>query len=246
MSTLLNKKSSITTIEQLRELPFPESRGSRHEPVPHYLLVDSLEVEAMSRGYSVKRSQLSINAAGTKLFGVMDLIPPGVVDVTERGMSIGFRNSTNSSLSIKMVAGNRVMVCDNLAMLGDLIAVLQKNLGGLDLDAVLAEGFDKFLQHASTLDLHIMRMQATNITDIAAKAKIFDVFANRVLPVNLFDDVRGFYFNPSDEMLDCQPRTEWGLHNAFTRAMKGLAPATFFAANVELGRNFGMTSANAI
>jgi hypothetical protein len=42
-------------------------------------------------------------------------------------------------------------------------------------------------------------------------------------------------------MTDCQPRTAWGLHNAFTRAMKDLVPTSAFNRSVALGRAFGMT-----
>ena len=40
---------------------------------------------------------------------------------------------------------------------------------------------------------------------------------------------------------DCQPRTEWGLHNAFTRAMRDLTPLRQFGATQGLGRAFGLS-----
>jgi len=167
-------------------------------------------------------------------------MPPGVVDVTERGLSLGFRNSTNGTLAIKIVAGARVFVCDNLALSGDMIAVLRRNTRGLDLTEALSLGFNKFVQHAGALDIQIMQLQAKAISDLEAKARVFDVFAAKVVPVHLFDDVEQFYFHPADEMTDCQPRTAWGLHNAFTRAMKKMPPSTGFNATVALGRAFGM------
>lgn len=238
----LSHKNPLVTLEQLRQMPEPAARGSVHEPIPHHLLASAIRVEAMERGYDVRSMQLALGMEGSALFGVMDLMPAGVVAASDHGLSIGFRNSTNSTLAIKVVAGARVFVCDNLALSGDTIALLRRNTRGLDLEVALKAGFDKFLQHASALDLHIMRMQATAITDMAAKARIFDVFSQRVLPVHLFDDVDRNYFTPQDNMTDCTPRTEWGLHNAFTRALKALGPSRGFQANVALGRAFGMTS----
>lgn len=259
MSLISHRKNSrIVTAAELATLPEPQQRGPQHQPVPHHLLVAALRVEAMERGYEVRREQLALGMNGSALFGVMDLMPPGVVVAEERrsmdtnlpagvvvsgdrGMSIGFRNSINSTLAIKMVAGTRVFVCDNLALSGDLIALQRRNTKGLDLEDALKAGFDKFLVHATTLDIHIARLQAAAISDMAAKAKAFEVFAARVVPVHLFDDVEANYFRPTDEMTDCQPRTEWGLHNAFTRALKQLGPTRAFASNVALGRMFGMT-----
>jgi hypothetical protein len=230
------------TFEELEALPEPKKLGSVHNPIPHALLVRALRVEAQERGYDVSREQFALGMEGSALFGVMDLMPAGVVDVTDRGMSLGFRNSTNATLAIKVVAGTRVFVCDNLALSGDLIAVLRRNTLNLDLEEALKVGFEKFLQHASALDIHVARLQAAAITDMAAKAKVFDIFAARIVPVHLFDDVEAAYFRPTDEMLDCQPRTEWGLHNAFTRAIKKLSAPRGFAANVALARAFRMTA----
>ena len=240
MSNLLSKTSTRMTLEQLRTLPMPVTLGPIHAPVPHHLLAEGIEVEAQERGYNIIKTQYAVSKDESKLFGVVDLMPKGVVDVTERALSIGFRNSTNSTLAIKLVAGTRVFVCDNLALSGDMIAVLRRNTNGLDLEDELREGFSKFLAHASTLDMHIARMQATAITDIAAKAQIFDVFNSRILPVHLFDDVASFYFKPTEDMTDCTPRSLWGVHNAFTRSMKTMQPAAAFRANIALGRAFGM------
>jgi hypothetical protein len=242
-SRISHGKSTLATMEQLEAMPYPMKLGASHEPIPHYLLASALSIEAQERGYSITRAQYALGMKGSALFGVMDLMPPGVVDVTsDRGMSIGFRNSTNATLAIKVVAGTRVFVCDNLCMSGDMIAVLKRNTKNLDLLDALKHGFDQFLQHASALDLHIARLQATMISDLQAKAMVFDAFAQQVLPVHLFDDVSMAYFQPA-EFPDCQPRTQWGLHNAFTRALKQLQPARAFSSNVALGKMFGLTEA---
>lgn len=249
--SLSHRKSQLVTLDQLAALPEPQVRGAAHQPIPHALLVRTLKVEAEERGYIVKREQLAINRSGSALFGTIDLMPPGVVGAEypeggpawhmDRGLSLGFRNSTNSTMALKMVAGSHVFVCDNMVLSGDMIAVLRRNTIGLDLEGALRAGFEKFVLHASTLDIQIAQLQATQITDVEAKAKVFDIFAARILPVHLFDDVEQFYFHPADEMLDCQPRTSWGLHNAFTRTLKSLPAPRAFSATIELGRAFGLT-----
>lgn len=240
MSTLSHRKSALVTRKQLEAMPLPLSLGAQHNPVPHHLLVETLRVEIQERGYDIQREQYALGMQGSALFGVIDLMPPGVVDVTERGLSLGFRNSTNATLAIKVVAGTRVFVCDNLALSGDLIAVLKRNTKGLDIGQALTAGFDTFLRHATSLDLQIARLRATLITDLDAKARVFDVFAAKIVPVHLFDDVNDAYFGQVGE--DCAPRTAWGLHNAFTRSLKTLGPTSAFNVNVALGRAFGMVS----
>jgi len=65
------------------------------------------------------------------------------------------------------------------------------------------------------------------------------VFAARLVPVRLFDDVERFYFRRRRDA-GLPTRSLWGLHNAFTRAMKDLSPVRGFRANVALGNAFGI------
>lgn len=243
MSTsLIHGKSKLATFDQLRELKQPAPLSKVHKPVAHYALVEALRAEAASRGYRVTREAFALDARGFKVFGVMDLVLQGAPAGADATLALGFRNSTNRALAIKGVAGQRVMVCDNLTMSGDMIAIMKKNTIGLDLAAALTAGFDKFLSHASALDRAIARLQAEQIVDTEAKAMIYDAFNAGIVPVRLFGRVGASYFHPRDEMTDCMPRTAYGLYNAFTRAVKELSPVASWRATIALGRQFGLRS----
>lgn len=230
-------QSRLTTLGNLRAMPEPLALGPYHKPVPHAVLVDRIHQQIDDRGYSVVREQLALSKNGASLFGVMDLQgADGSMVFQDRGLSFGFRNSINMSLSIKGVAGSRVFVCDNLSMSGEVFALSRKNTTGLDLPFALAKGFDKFLQQSAQLNVEISRLQLAEVSDADAKITIYDIFASGIVPYRLFDDVRRFYFEPSDDMTDCQPRTKWGVHNAFTRALKDLTPTRLLSASVALGR----------
>jgi hypothetical protein len=239
---MIHAGSALVGTDTLDQLPAPVSRGPMHQPVPHGVLVQAMERAALAHGYVVTRQELAIGHTGRRLFGVMDLEPPaGVARDNARGFAIGFRNSTDMTLGIRLVAGARVSVCDNLMLSGDLIALKRKNTTHLDLDSSLEEGFDRYLQHARVLDLQIATLQDAVLTPEEAKVSIFEIFAHHVLPMRLFERVVQNYFDPDTTMTDCLPRTQWGLHNACTRAVKVLSPVRAFAANVDLGRLFGLT-----
>lgn len=227
----------------LLALPEPIARGSRHKPIPLSMLVDRLSQEIDARGYVITREQLALCRDGQALFGVMDLVrvtDQVLMDRGERGMSFGFRASTNSSLALKGVAGTRVFVCDNLALSGSMIAFQHKSTTRLDFNHMVSAGFAKFQDQTAQLDVQIEELQITQLTDGTAKQQIFDIFNSGVCPVRLFGDVAQFYFRPTDAQTDCQPRTAWGLHNAFTRAMKDLPPLSLFSASMRLGKAFQM------
>lgn len=237
-------ESRLVSLSTLRALPEPLALGRIHRPVAHAKLVDTILQEIDLRNYKPVREQYALGAKDHALFGVIDLAPKSesLALVPQRGLSFGFRTSTNESLAIKAVAGQRVFVCDNLTLSGDTIALQRKSTTGLDLGDAIARGFDKFLQHAQTLELHIERLVASALTDGQAKQVIYDVFAARVAPVRLLDDVGRFYFKATDEQPDCQSRSLWGLHNAFTRAFKDLTPIRVFGATIALGKVFGLSS----
>lgn len=234
-------QSALTTLENLTTLPTPVSLGRNHKPVPHAVLVNALHQEIERRGYNVQREQLALGKKGAALFGVIDIEPvvPGIdVRGGERGISLGFRNATDRSMAIRGVAGQRVFVCDNLAMSGETFAISRKNTTGLDLHDAVARGFDKFIAHIGALDFEIARLQSKYLSDGEAKCIIYDVFAAGIVPVRLFDDVERFYFHPTDEQTDCQPRNAWGAANAFTRAIQDLTPTRLFSASQAIGKHF--------
>ena len=91
------------------------------------------------------------------------------------------------------------------------------------------------------LVLDLDRLAEEPIGDEMAKATIFDAVYQGIVPQRPLPEVAGNYFEAEErEYLNCAPRTRFGLHNAFTRALKALAPAPAFEANLGLGTLFGL------
>src|SRR4051812_29533214 len=240
-SSLMAFKSQLVSRDYLTALPPPVSLGPKHVPIKHVDLVRAIDDEIARRGYREAHSRLAVSKNGQKLFGVIDLIPPGAADA-DLVPSLGFRAANDQTLALRMVAGARVTVCDNLALMGDMIALNRMHTSSLNLPEAMAAGFDRFLHHSTILVEHIDRMSTTFITDAQARAIAFHVFAERVVPLHLLNDVNGNYFHPKDDARDCQARTLWSLHNAFTRAMRTLSATRLFGATMHLATHFGMVS----
>lgn len=229
-------QSSLTTYEGLAALPVPQPLGRRHRPIPHTRLVDAVREEADRRGLGIDRERFAVSKNGASLFAVVDLVAR---EGAERGTSLGFRNSTDSSLGLYGVAGSSVFVCDNLVMSGTMFALRRKNTLGLDLRDAMVGAFDRFDAQTEALDVSIDRLAATPLTDSEAKVWIYNVFAAGIAPIRLFDDVSRYYFMPERMRApECEPRTLWGLHNAFTRAFRDLQGPRAFSASVALGAAF--------
>jgi hypothetical protein len=245
-STLIaHAGAELTTYAQLAGLPAPQALGRFHAPVAHARFVDAVREEVIRRGLTITKEAYALQRDGHSLFGVLDLAAANAAGLTlpQQGLALGLRNATNQQFGLHLVAGGRVVVCDNLLLSGDIVALARKNTTGIDLRAELQRGFDRFLLQAEQLTRQVEALAAWPLTTSEAKALIYDAFAARFLPSRLFDDVDTFYFRPTDETPDCQPRTAFGVHNAFTRAFKVLSPARQFEATQDLGRHFGLSQA---
>jgi len=219
----------------------PPVGTSTWRPVAHAELVGTLIDQAERIGLVPVREQYAVGKEGLALFGTLDMVRQSTALAVpeKRGMALGFRHSNDKALALSIVGGARVFVCDNLSLSGDKIA-LHKHSRGLHLAALIRAGLEKFQEHYQAFDDAIIDAEGRSITDDEAKVRLFNLRYDGVLPVSIFDEASTAYFRA--EQLgyeDCAPRTVFGLHNACTRPVKALAPASQWRVLTELGRAFG-------
>jgi hypothetical protein len=227
----------IVTQEQLRALPTPVGTPT-FKPVPHYVLVETLLDRLGGRSLAIERMQLAVSANDMQVFGALDL---GDSPIPGMGRALGFRAANDKSLSIQVVAGGRVFVCDNLSLSGQAIVLRRKHTRGLSLGFEINAALDRYVGAQDAFEMSIEGLVGALLTDQEAKARIFDLAYTGVVPGSLFDEIGRNYFEAASLKLeDCAPRTAWGLHNAATRAVKALSPASAFTTTMALGRAFGI------
>jgi hypothetical protein len=250
--------SHLVTQEQLRELPPPISMGSRHRPIPHCDLIDAIVEGAESHGWAVGDTQFGVASKGATFFGTMKLRKVtdlddlrGAVSTIEtaalgprewltRGTEtmLGVRSSTNETHTPEGIAGQSVTVCSNKLFSGDAFAFKRKSTLHLNLPRMIAEGMERFEAQLETLQSGIVRMTDTALTDTDAKARIFDLFNQSVLPSRLLQPIARYYFHPKPHETDTQPRSLLGLNNACTRSIQTLTPGAAFDAAHRIGHHF--------
>jgi len=248
---LSHGKSLLVTREQLAALPEVVGTDS-FKPVAHIELVVGLEKVLADRGIQIRTydtgpkagqlaEQFAMSQNGMRLFGTMDLVKNGIAGTCA---SLGFRTANNKTMSLKMVAGLRVFVCDNMALSGDTIILSRKHTSGLNLLPELFRGMDQYERQYNKLRDNVMRLQGYDMNDQLAKVLMHDVFAQQVMPVRLFPEVSDVYFNrfqTSEEpkYAAFQARTAWSLLNAFTEVAKEMPLTTRIKAAQTVGETFG-------
>lgn len=124
-AVLISKKSRPVSRAELATIVTPEPRGSRHRPVPHAVLVDTLDGVLREAGLTVQQERYAVGRAGSRLFGVIQVQPSesnALHGLRREGQSfaIGLRSGNAGDVSIKVAAGLRVTVCDNMVLAGTL------------------------------------------------------------------------------------------------------------------------------
>ena len=195
----------------------PEKLGRIHTPVRHDIFVDGLREAVIAAGLVIRREDFAIMRGGAKLFGIMDFESAD----KEMGACMGFRHGNDRSMRIKVVAGLRVFVCDNMALSGDQVLLNYLHTKSFDPKAECIAAVSQYLEARNAIELDVDRMRNTSLSDGRAKELIYDAIVQKdVLPLRLLPEVDRWYFR--GELEDVAPRSVWGLHNAFTRTLKSL------------------------
>jgi hypothetical protein len=230
MSTLIaGIETRKITHEELGLVPTPEATAS-HQPIPHRDFALEVETGLEMRGIHVIKQEFAVSPDGMRCFGLM------VTDRTFQGVnfSIGLRNSNDKSMKIGIVAGYRVMVCENMAFSGDFKPLDAKHTSKFSLQDAVAVAVDRAHRGISTVETQILQLRQFEVSDQLAKDVIYNAFVGEesFIPKQAMDSVHDNWFHPPHP--EFEPRTAFSLHNAFTSGLKTLKPVRQFQATGKL------------
>lgn len=121
MNGLMTKNA--VSLEAVRAVPVPMHTRS-WRPVPYGDAVDFLKASLDRQlGLPVESESYGLSRDGSQMFGVITLDTGDEA----QGLAVGIRQSYNKSLSLGIVAGAQVFVCDNLMFAGEAFKVVRKN-----------------------------------------------------------------------------------------------------------------------
>ena len=232
IGTLSGNQSVFVTRQELLQIP-PPSPTATWKPIAHADLIQAIDRQLLVRGITILEEKFAIQREGARLFGVLDLSIEG--DTPEFCAAMGIRTANDRSMALEIAVGVKVFVCDNLCFSGDLIALRRKHTSRFNLNADISMAIDRYQEHLGTLRGQIGELKGQALGARDAKLLMFEAFAKEVLPIRFFHVVLSNYFHEGGT-----EQTAWGLHNAFTRAIRQMAPAPAFAATTKLGRIFGL------
>ena len=222
-TTLINR-------EALKHLPLPEETDT-FKPISHFELVEQILQSLSYRRLAVVREEYAVSPDGMKLFGLIEL------DVEYSGVrfAIGLRNANDKSMRVGLVAGYRVMVCENKMLTGDFQPMLAKHSKNFQLLDALSVAVDRIQRNIGEVSDQIGRKKVTVLSMDNARSLIYQGFLEQKFPISLLRAVHQEYFiKPSFE--EFKANNLWALENAFTTTFKKLKPVQQFEAAAKLGK----------
>lgn len=229
------KGTHLVTFETLQALPAPATRGRWHRPIRHAEVVEVLRSELVAAQLAIREEEFGLSKDGGKLFGIIKF--QGGQDFSG---ALGFRSSTDSTIAIRGVAGVAVLVCDNMALSGDEFVFRHKSTIRIELRSIVRDGVAKYQEHARQIDRSIEQLQERSLSDRDASEEIVKMLRKGGIPTNVIAAGTRNYFEPRPEWTDVAPRTAWGLHNAFTRAINEMPLRPQMRASQEIGKALGL------
>ncbi|QDP51217.1 MAG: hypothetical protein Unbinned1068contig1001_11 [Prokaryotic dsDNA virus sp.] len=230
MGILCTKNPS--TEMDVRMVPVPETTRS-YTPMPHGDLIDTIDQQLKHHlpQYYIADKQYGLAREGQQLFGLMtlkkhscDVIDAEIVE-DDIDLSIGFRNSYDKSMSVGIVGGAKVFICDNMMMTSDAVKFMKRHTKN-----VLRE-FDYMLW------TNLPELQGQFVTMKEAKAELCDVeieheqgyeflgrmFGHKLLTPVQMSSATADWREPIYDVF--KPRTAWSLYNAATWGLKKGSPS---------------------
>ncbi len=230
MSLLLHCGSESATLDELASIPLPKETRT-YKPVAHQVLATMLGAIAsdLLPEFELVKTQFGLARDGQQMFGVHTLKNGS----STMGLSIGFRNSYNKSLSVGVAVGGQVLVCDNLCLQGE-VTVLKKHtlnvvasIESLALSAIYKSrsAFNQIKSDAET-------MKQVPMSDDEAYRMLGLVYGHGIITPRQIPVVKSEWETPSHGAFE--PRNLWSFYNAVTESLKSSPPQSIMERHLSL------------
>lgn len=224
---LLHCGASIATRAEVSDIPTPRPTSTWY-PLAHAALVAEVEAQLTGAGFRVTGEVHALSHAGGRYFGLLQVELPSARRRDGYAWTVGLRNSHDKSCPAGLVAGSRVLVCDNLAFCGEVsIARKHTRHAVRDLRHLTARAVGQLGGHFRRLDERIDAYRGKPVNDRAAHDLLVRALDCQALTCTQLPDVLREWRRPRHR--EFAPRTAWSLFNAATETMKGASPSTLLA-----------------
>jgi hypothetical protein len=232
MGLLVESGSDRVTEADVYAVPVPEPTR-RHHAIPHSYLIGTVrdvfqskfpEFELVDEQYALGGYSRETGLPG-QMFGVHTYN----TNHPTFGLSIGFRNSYNSSFAAGVVGGcnpmrKGILVCSNLCFSGDSFKVNRKNTynGMTDLYNMVLNNAYAMLDDYRKMTREFDVLEAIPVDQEGGYEILGHMYGQKMIKKNQLSVAYDAWDNPPQE--EWAPRNALSLYNAVTEATKKTTP----------------------
>src|SRR4051794_3065831 len=114
MTLILHRGGQEVDYGYLRELELPPATPT-HTPIEHWRVIDLVRHSLTYHGHEIVEEHYAVAEENQRFFGLLSLRSP----YGHYSDTVALRNSHDKSFPVGIAFGSRVMVCDNLAFIGE-------------------------------------------------------------------------------------------------------------------------------
>jgi hypothetical protein len=216
----VSRQGERVSADELRLIPYPESTGT-YQTLPHHILAEMVKQigHDILTGFSFYKEEYGLARDGKQLFAVHTYKNSNA----EMGLSIGFRNSYDRSLSVGITIGASVFICDNLMFVGEIKA-FRKHTSNLlqDIKQMILATIYSQKEKYSRLENDAARLKRIAVSDDIAFKVMGVLFGKNIITPRQLPVLKKEWLEPSYEAF--KERNAWSLYNAATEALKTTPP----------------------
>ncbi|CAN5151681.1 hypothetical protein BH23VER1_BH23VER1_32630 [soil metagenome] len=225
-SMLLHCGAKPASREEVFTTRTPESTPTWY-PLPHRHLINEVEGQLRAAGFLLEDEAHALTHDGARYFGAFQVGLPGRPPA-DYGWVVGLRNSHDKSYPAGLVAGTRVLVCDNLSFTGEVrISRKHTRFAARDVRHLTARAVGQLGERFRKLDERVLAYRGRGLTDPKAHDLIVKAIDCRAITPTQVPAILGQWREPSHD--EFRPRTAWSLFNAITEGNKGISPNAMIA-----------------
>jgi len=230
MSLILHKGAHEVSLADLQSIDLPDETES-YKPVSHYDLATNLVKVAQDllNGFTYSKSQYGLARDGNQLFGI-HVFQNGADDM---GLSIGFRNSYDKSMSVGIAIGASVFVCDNLAFTGE-VTILRKHTLRVwqDLEEMMVTSIYRSRNNFNRIVEDAEGMKYAYLSNDNAFRLLGFLYGKGVLMPRQLPVVKREWTHPSYN--EFSNNNLWSFYNCCTEALKSSPPTKIMEKHIKL------------
>jgi hypothetical protein len=230
MSLLLHCGAESATLDELAAIPLPKETRS-YKPVSHNALATMLGAIAsdLLPEFELVNTQFGLARDGAQMFGVHTLKNGS----SAMGLSIGFRNSYDKSLSVGLAVGGQVFVCDNLMLTGEVTVLKKHTLNVISsIESLALSAIYKSRSAFNQIQEDAEVMKGIPLSDEDAYRTIGLLYGNGIITPRQIPVVKNEWLKPSHE--DFEGRNVWSFYNACTESLKSSPPQSIMERHLAL------------